>query len=152
MPNFISPDLHIDETIFTLLNGHAIPIAGITTDIDNDPEDILTPDIGADEFGIVGVEDETTLPKEFALEQNYPNPFNPSTVISYQLPVGGDVMLKVYDILGNEIATLIDEFKPAGRYEVEYNASSLPSGVYFYQLRQAILGQAQDKLMLRRRR
>ena len=135
MPNFISPDLHIDETISTLLNGHAIPIAGITTDIDNDPRDILTPDIGADEFGIVGVEDETTLPKEFALEQNYPNPFNPSTVISYQLPVGGDVMLKVYDILGNEIATLIDEFKPAGRYEVEYNASSLPSGVYFYQLK-----------------
>jgi len=71
----------------------------------------------------------------FLLEQNYPNPFNPNTVISYQLPVGGDVTLKVYDILGNEIATLVNEYKPVGRYEVEFNASALPSGVYFYQLK-----------------
>ncbi|NWG29748.1 MAG: T9SS type A sorting domain-containing protein [Ignavibacteriaceae bacterium] len=82
------------------------------------------------------------LPAQFILEQNYPNPFNPSTVISYQLPVSGDVTLKVYDVLGNEIATLVDEYKPAGSYEFEFNASShsgevrnLPSGTYFYQLR-----------------
>ena len=93
---------------------------------------------------ISSVEQETTQPTEFALEQNYPNPFNPSTVISYQLPVGSDVTLKVYDILGNEVATLIDEYKPAGKYEVEFNALALSgsvsakggyaSGVYFYQL------------------
>jgi predicted lipoprotein with Yx(FWY)xxD motif len=80
------------------------------------------------------------LPASFRLEQNYPNPFNPSTVINYQLPVSSDVTLKVFDILGNEIATLVDEYRPAGRYEVEFNSHSgnvrnLPSGVYFYQLR-----------------
>jgi hypothetical protein len=85
---------------------------------------------------VVGVEDENNnLLTSYSLEQNYPNPFNPSTVISYQLPVSSDVTLKVYDILGNEITTLVDEYRPAGRYEIEFNASSLPSGVYFYQLK-----------------
>jgi aminopeptidase N len=71
----------------------------------------------------------------YILEQNYPNPFNPSTVISYQLPVSSDVTLKVCDILGNEIEKLVDEYKPAGKYEVEFNAATLSSGVYFYQLK-----------------
>jgi hypothetical protein len=75
----------------------------------------------------------------FKLYQNHPNPFNPLTIISYQLPVSGDVTLKVFDIIGNEIATLIDEYKPAGTYEVEFSINSgesrnLSSGVYFYQL------------------
>jgi hypothetical protein len=56
-------------------------------------------------------------------------------MISWQLPVGSQQTLKIYDVLGNEITTLIDEYKPAGRYEIEFNASSLPSGVYFYQLK-----------------
>jgi hypothetical protein len=73
-------------------------------------------------------------PTEFILYQNYPNPFNPSTVISYQLAVGSRVTLKVYDILGNEVATLVNEEKPAGSYEVKWSAESLSSGVYFYQL------------------
>ena len=92
---------------------------------------------------ITGVEDEgNEVPREFLLSQNYPNPFNPSTKISWQSPVGSQQTLKIYDILGNEIATLVDEFKPAGRYEVEFNATghpsyvrNLPSGVYFYQLK-----------------
>jgi hypothetical protein len=85
---------------------------------------------------ITSIDDQINItPDDFILEQNYPNPFNPSTVISYQLPVSSDVTLKVYDILGNEIATLVDEHKPAGRYEVDFNASSLSSGVYFYQLK-----------------
>ncbi len=81
---------------------------------------------------------------DFSLQQNYPNPFNPSTKISWQSPVGGWQTLKIYDVLGNEVASLIDEYKPAGKYEVEFsakggsasggNAYSLPSGVYFYQL------------------
>jgi hypothetical protein len=66
--------------------------------------------------------------------QNYPNPFNPSTLISFTLPEQTDVQLKIYDVLGNEVATLVSENKPAGRYEVEWNASNLPSGVYIYQL------------------
>jgi len=82
---------------------------------------------------------ENNIPVGFALLQNYPNPFNPTTVISYQLPVSGNMTLKVYDILGNEVATLVDEFKPAGSYEVEFNPASgnrnLASGIYFYQLK-----------------
>jgi len=75
------------------------------------------------------------IPTGYSLSQNYPNPFNPSTKISWQLPVGSQQTLKIYDVLGNEITTLVDEYKPAGRYEVEFNAANLPSGVYFYQLR-----------------
>jgi hypothetical protein len=74
------------------------------------------------------------IPENFLLSQNYPNPFNPSTVISYQLPVSGNVMLKVFDILGNEVATLVNEEKSAGNYEVIFNAASLSSGTYFYRL------------------
>jgi hypothetical protein len=72
--------------------------------------------------------------KEFHLSQNYPNPFNPSTKISWQSPVSSHQTLKVYDVLGNEIATLVNEEKPAGNYEVEFNASMLSSGIYFYKL------------------
>ena len=71
---------------------------------------------------------------EYSLKQNYPNPFNPSTVISWQSPVGSRQTIKVFDVLGNEVTTLIDEYKPAGEYEVEFDASRLSSGIYFYQL------------------
>lgn len=77
---------------------------------------------------------EIGVPSEFLLLQNYPNPFNPSTRISWQTSFGSHQILKIYDILGNEIATLVDEFKPAGRYEVEYHDHGLPSGLYFYKL------------------
>jgi len=89
-------------------------------------------------------ETQNKVPEEFALYQNYPNPFNPSTKIKYSIPPVGtqravSVQLKVFDILGNEVATLVDEFKPAGSYEVEFNSNSdggrnLSSGIYFYQL------------------
>lgn len=72
---------------------------------------------------------------DLILHQNFPNPFNPSTVISYQLPVSSNVVLKIYDVLGNEVGTLVDEYKPAGSYEVDWDASNYPSGVYFYQLK-----------------
>jgi hypothetical protein len=75
------------------------------------------------------------MPSTFKLAQNYPNPFNPSTVIRYQLPVAGHVSLKVYDMLGREVATLVDEFQPAGPYVKTLHATSLPSGIYFYTLR-----------------
>jgi predicted acyl esterase len=71
-------------------------------------------------------------PYRFSLEQNYPNPFNPSTVISYSLGSAEQVELKIYDILGREVRSLLNEFKPAGNYSVEFNASGLASGVYFY--------------------
>ncbi len=85
------------------------------------------------------------LPIAFSLSQNYPNPFNPSTTIKYQipdLPAGRQelsfVTLKVYDVLGKEVATLVNEEKPAGKYEVEFRIAviyELSSGIYFYQLR-----------------
>jgi hypothetical protein len=74
------------------------------------------------------------LPEYYYLSQNYPNPFNPITQIEYELPVSGITTLVIYDILGNTIATLVKEEKAAGFYSVEFNASNLPSGVYFYTL------------------
>ena len=71
---------------------------------------------------------------EYALEQNYPNPFNPSTTLKYQIPQNGFVTLKVYDILGKEVASLVNEVKTQGRYEATFNASDLASGVYLYRL------------------
>lgn len=81
-----------------------------------------------------GILNEAELPKQFQLEQNYPNPFNPSTVISWQSPVGGWQTLKVYDLLGREVAVLVNEEKPAGKHSVTFDASSFTSGVYFYRL------------------
>ncbi len=84
---------------------------------------------------ITDVKNTTEQPNEYVLYQNYPNPFNPSTNIQYAISSKQFVTLKVYDILGNELATLINEVKPAGTYEVTWNAVNLPSGVYFYQLK-----------------
>ena len=72
--------------------------------------------------------------KSFELNQNYPNPFNPSTIINYTVPVESKVVLKVYNILGKEVATLVNDVKQAGSYNITFNASKLASGVYFYQL------------------
>ena len=95
------------------------------------------PDMGAYESPLanpVGVEENGVVhPTEYVLFQNYPNPFNPTTTIKYQIPELSFVTLKVYDVLGNEIATLVNEEKPVGNYEVEFNASELSSGIYFYQ-------------------
>jgi hypothetical protein len=136
MPHFVEPYLHINDTIATYIEARGIPIIGIDTDFDGDLRNSTNPDIGADELdGVVGVEDEETLPTEFALEQNYPNPFNPTTSIQYAVSNRQFVTLEVYDVLGNEIATLVNEEKPAGTYELTWNAEQLPSGVYLYQLK-----------------
>lgn len=74
------------------------------------------------------------VPANFTLMQNYPNPFNPSTTIRYSIPAGGNVALKVFDILGREVASLVNKYQPAGTYSVEFNASKLSSGIYFYTL------------------
>ncbi|MDP1994880.1 MAG: T9SS type A sorting domain-containing protein, partial [Ignavibacteria bacterium] len=71
----------------------------------------------------------------YVLNQNFPNPFNPATTITYQLPKRGSVILKIFDILGNEVRTLVNENKEMGRYTIRFDASSLASGMYVYQLR-----------------
>jgi len=85
--------------------------------------------------GTVGVENEDQMPTQYFLSQNYPNPFNPSTTINFSVPSSEFVTLKVFDVLGNEVATLVNEEIPAGSYQVEFNSSQLSSGIYFYQLR-----------------
>jgi hypothetical protein len=87
---------------------------------------------------IVNVEEENIdnpIPTNFRLSQNYPNPFNSSTKISWQSPVGTHQSLLIYNVLGKEVETLVNEYRPAGKYEIIFNADGLPSGVYFYQLK-----------------
>jgi len=83
---------------------------------------------------ITDVDEEVELPKEFALYQNYPNPFNPATTIKYELPKEVPVILKVYNILGQEVETLVNSIQQAGRYEIVWNASGLASGFYLYMI------------------
>jgi 5'-nucleotidase len=126
--NVIDPYLYVDSSEFQVLSEYIISQGTISP--------IVRGNIIA---GVKGIE-EGRLPEQFRLEQNYPNPFNPSTKIAFRIADYGLVSLKVYDVLGNEIATLVDEYKPAGIYEVEFNCHSgggqnLTSGIYFYQLR-----------------
>jgi hypothetical protein len=93
-------------------------------------------------------------PVEFKLEQNYPNPFNPSTRIQYAVSSRQFVSLKVYDVLGNEIATLVNEEKPAGSYEVEFSVGqnsilSLSSGIYFYLLQAGSFVESRKMILLK---
>ncbi|WP_337864781.1 T9SS type A sorting domain-containing protein [Ignavibacterium sp.] len=128
------------------------------------PDQRITVELQASTFDPTSVENDFDQVNNFTLEQNYPNPFNPSTKIRFVIPNevrnlknfsslaprndNSFVILKVYDVLGNEVATLVNENKPAGSYEVLFDASknNLPSGVYFYQLRAGSF--TQTKLML----
>ncbi|HTY11398.1 MAG TPA: T9SS type A sorting domain-containing protein [Bacteroidota bacterium] len=108
----------------------------------------LYPDLPAEiQNFTTSVPEPTGTPRSFALQQNYPNPFNPATVISYQLAVSSRVTLKVYDILGKEVATLVDEQKQPGSYRVMFDGSRLASGIYFYRLQTGSFT-ATKKLML----
>lgn len=88
-------------------------------------------------------------PQDFTLSQNYPNPFNPSTKIQYVVSSMSYVVLKVYDILGREVATLANEEKSAGSYEVQFNASNLPSGTYFYVFRAGNYAETKKMVLLK---
>ncbi len=109
-----------------IVNGHAISLSRTgATEISNPKSEIKLRFTSSSS---------TELPKEFALHQNYPNPFNPLTIINYQLPIANWVTLKVYNVLGQEVATLVDEMQDAGYKSVEWNANNFSSSVYFYRL------------------
>jgi hypothetical protein len=104
-----------------------------------------------DDFGAITVtgvyREENSHPMAYQLSQNYPNPFNPSTIIEYSLPIGGQVSLKIYNILGQQVESLVNMDQNAGSYTVQFNASRLATGVYFYEL-QAGSYRAVKKMLL----
>ncbi len=93
--------------------------------------------------------DDSELPSKMELSQNYPNPFNPTTSISYQIPKSGYVALKVFDSLGKEATTLVDEYKTAGNHKVKFDGSKLSSGIYFYQLKSGMLTETKKLVILK---
>jgi hypothetical protein len=168
----------IEWTIFTLLGPFPIPIELINLPVNIwvAPGNWIVQDIiptqnidlsvlGIPPFSIPGrqilltdqitsVESEENIPVNFVLNQNYPNPFNPTTTISWQSSFEGQHTLKVYDILGNEIATIVNEYKPAGKYEIEFNSQSgnrreMSSGIYFYQLKSGDMTQTRKMILLK---
>jgi hypothetical protein len=99
---------------------------------------------------VTGVEDESYIvPEEYVLYQSYPNPFNPSTTIKYSVPNSEVVSLKVYDMLGREVAVLLNEYKMTGTYSIEFNASKFASGVYFYQLHSGNFVETKKMILLK---
>jgi hypothetical protein len=99
--------------------------------------------------GVTFIDNELTQPTEFILEQNYPNPFNPSTKISFSIPEAGHVTLKIYNLLGVEVATLIDENMSGGKHQIEFDGRSLGSGVYFYTMKTSEFNQTRKMMMVK---
>ena len=89
------------------------------------------------------------IPDEFSLSQNYPNPFNPATKVRYSIPHSSNVFINVFDILGNEVKILVNELKPAGTYEIEFEAANLPSGIYFYKLQAGSFVETKKMILLK---
>jgi hypothetical protein len=98
---------------------------------------------------ITGIQDAKQIPVEFALSQNYPNPFNPTTTINYSVSKSNSVTLKVYNVMGKEVETLVNEQKAPGNYEVRFDASKLASGIYFYQLKSGSLVSTKKLVLLK---
>jgi outer membrane protein assembly factor BamB len=95
------------------------------------------------------ITEDEDIPKSYSLLQNFPNPFNPSTKIFYALPNTGTVQIKVFDLLGQEIVTLVNETKAAGNYQIDFNASSLPSGIYLYRINAGSFVQTKKMILLK---
>ncbi|MBK6506908.1 MAG: T9SS type A sorting domain-containing protein [Ignavibacteria bacterium] len=119
---WITGESQFRTKVFAFSDGKNVDI---TADCDFETED------GS---GIASSDNLSELPTSYDLAQNFPNPFNPSTIIRYSLPEQAFVALKVYDISGREVKTLVDEMKSAGTYEVSFNSSGLSSGMYFYRI------------------
>ena len=98
----------------------------------------------------VGINNQTSnIPETYSLLQNYPNPFNPVTKIDFEIPKQGLVTLKIYDVLGREVTTLVNEMKSAGSYSIDFNASGLSSGIYFYKLTTEAFSETKKMLLIK---
>jgi len=95
------------------------------------------------------VNEQINGPNDFNLYQNYPNPFNPSTKIQFALTKSSKVLLRVYDVTGHEVSTLVNETKSLGEYEISFNAADLPSGIYFYNLSAGNFTETKKMLLLK---
>lgn len=137
-PEFFTPALQPGDTLITSLHVTAFINEG-TANVQlqigtfRNPDDRTTLDFIAN-ASVVSVENDGNNPNEYFLSQNYPNPFNPSTNIKFGLREAGFVSLKTYDILGEEVAILVNEYKTAGNYEISFDNSQLSSGTYIYRL------------------
>ncbi|MEP0859803.1 MAG: discoidin domain-containing protein [Ignavibacterium sp.] len=150
--NIVSRGVEWNEENFEPTPGRYVKIL-VTGNNENDWANIWETEVYGN-LMVSGNEDEKTLPVEFKLEQNYPNPFNPVTKIRYRVPTdekreARNVQLKVYDLLGNEVATLVNEYKQPGVYEVEFDASDLSSGVYIYRLQAEAFISTKKMVLLR---
>ncbi|MBI5476338.1 MAG: serine hydrolase [Ignavibacteriales bacterium] len=134
----LETDKHIGVVVLT--NGESDAGRNIIWDALYRFGDTLQTDV-ADDF--------TNLPGQFYLSNNYPNPFNPSTTIGYELPIQSHVTLKIYDVIGREVATLVDEMQQAGNKKIEFDADHLTSGVYFYSLHAGTFVETKKLLLLR---
>jgi hypothetical protein len=122
-------------------------VTGYTNPPGSDNSDVWIIKLKSD---IVGMdEDVAEAPEFYNVSQNYPNPFNPTTKIKYSIPQLSNVVIKVFDILGNEIETLVNDEKPAGIYEITWNAEKFPSGVYFYQIKAGNFIQTKKMILLK---
>jgi hypothetical protein len=102
--------------------------------------------------GTVGIDDpdiQEEIPTSFSLAQNFPNPFNPTTTIQFSLPKSGDITLKIYNLLGEEVKTLVDEFREAGKHSVQFNANNRASGIYFYRIQSGSFVETKKMILLR---
>lgn len=133
--SYLLEDLNTDN--YTIVTDYYTYSASVTSDISVDENSTEMPFVLITMYPdkVTDVKVQETLPTNYALMQNFPNPFNPSTVIKYSIPEAGIVSLKVFDILGNEVATLVNQNKQAGTYSVKFDASNLSSGIYLYQLK-----------------
>lgn len=150
MPIQITINTSVGDTLFTVFNnqlsqGFSFVVSGTVYAIQFDPNNLILKNASV----AVGVEDEKLVLDKFELYQNYPNPFNPETVISYQLPKKNFVSLKIFDVLGKEVAVLMNQESEAGFHQVKFDASSLSSGIYFYVLQSGNFSESKKLILLR---